>query len=259
MAQTSYKRASKGTTNISERVYTILHKNIVNLNLAPGTMISEKEIASRLKVSRTPVREAFIRLSYEALITRFPQKGTFVSKIDLSRVQEEQFLRESLESSVVQLFANHHTEESIDRLRMSIKKQQTVFKEKDYDKFIDYDDQFHYIMFDETKKHLSYKVLNSFSSHYKRIRYLSMYIIDGSDENIQQHIDLVKAVVQHEAEKASTILKNHTGKLFIEKDEICKRYPKYFQKEEQFIDDLEIFDESSSFKNILLDPSLLKM
>ncbi len=80
MAARTSDMTGKSTSNISETVYAVLRKNIINLTLAPGTLISETDVAERLSVSRTPVREAFIRLSHEALVSIFPQKGTFVSR-----------------------------------------------------------------------------------------------------------------------------------------------------------------------------------
>ncbi|MCF7933868.1 MAG: GntR family transcriptional regulator [Spirochaetia bacterium] len=251
MAKRTYNLASKGS-NISETVYSVLHKNIVNLNLVPGTLISEKEIADKLQVSRTPVREAFIRLSREALVSIFPQKGTFVSKIDLSRVQEERFLRESLEAAVVEQFLQFHTEEGIDRLYRNIEKQKEALKSGQLSKFIDYDDQFHAIMFDETKKHMCYDVLVSFSSHYRRIRYLSMYISTVPDNNVEQHRKLLEAIEKRDSAEASSILRRHIRKLIIEKDEICDRYPDYFQSEERFIgDDAGLFDAGSDFLKLM--------
>ena len=107
--------SDKKGKNVSETVYNILRRNIINLNLVPGSQISEKEISEKMNVSRTPVREAFIKLSKEALVSILPQKGTFVSKIDLSRVQEERFLRETIEFSVMENFINTYTEEEIGR------------------------------------------------------------------------------------------------------------------------------------------------
>ena len=67
----------------SATVYDILQRNIMNLTLIPGTPMSEKDISEKMSVSRTPVREAFIRLSKEALVSIIPQKGSFVSRISL--------------------------------------------------------------------------------------------------------------------------------------------------------------------------------
>jgi GntR family transcriptional regulator, rspAB operon transcriptional repressor len=259
MVMKTYSRTSKGKANISETVYTILYKNIVNLTLAPGTMISEMDIAERLQVSRTPVREAFIKLSNEALVNIFPQKGTFVSKIDLSRVQEERFLRESLELAVLERFVASHTEESLDRLRMNLKKQKNAIDQNDPIKFIDYDDQFHAIMFDECRKNLCYSIIQRFSSHYRRIRYLSLHFSRIYNQNIEQHQEILDAVERQDAVEATAILKRHIRRLIIEKDEICEKYPEYFQQEERFIGDSDIFEASSELQKLLADSSLFVM
>ena len=88
----------KRSRSVQDSVYTALRTSIINLNLAPGTAISEKEISRRFGVSRTPVREAFIRLSKEGLVRVIPQKETQVSLVDFRRVEQEFFLRESLET-----------------------------------------------------------------------------------------------------------------------------------------------------------------
>jgi DNA-binding GntR family transcriptional regulator len=259
MAMKTYSRTSMGKSSISETVYTILHKNIVNLTLAPGTMISELDIAERLQVSRTPVREAFIKLSNEALVNIFPQKGTFVSKIDLSRVQEERFLRESLEMAVLEHFVQSHTEESIDRLKMNLKKQKSAIEQNDPAKFIDYDDQFHAIMFDETRKNLCYSIIQRFSSHYRRIRFLSLHFSRIYNQNIEQHQEILEAIFRQDAAEATAILKRHIRKLIIEKDEICEKYPEYFQQEERYIGDADIFEANSELQKLLTDSSLFAM
>ncbi len=241
------QKQRRSGSNFSESIYALIYKNIVNFNLKPGTMISEKDISEKLNVSRTPVREAFIRLSQEGLVTIIPQKGTFVSKIDLARVQEERFLRESLECAVVELFADYHSEESIDRLRLNLKKQQAAIEQKDYAKFLDYDDQFHGIMFDETKKQLCYNLLTSFSGHYRRIRYLSVLMAGLSGVNMQHHVSIVEAVEQHDAAEASAIMRTHVRRLITEKDSICEQYPDYFLSEERFLSDADIFGNHPEF------------
>jgi len=68
-------------------IYRVLRNNIIDLNLRPGEIISENEIANTLSVSRTPTREAFSKLASEELLEVYPQKGTKVSYIDLKRVE----------------------------------------------------------------------------------------------------------------------------------------------------------------------------
>ncbi|MBU3181932.1 GntR family transcriptional regulator [Clostridium psychrophilum] len=76
-------------------------------------IISEIEILEKFNVSRTPVREAFARLSQEGLISVYPQKGTFVSLIDLLSVEEARFMREHLERAILRLACENFPKEII--------------------------------------------------------------------------------------------------------------------------------------------------
>src|SRR5690606_35948518 len=78
-------------------VYNILRRAIVTLEFLPGQALSENELAARHSVSRTPVREALIRLADEGLVEVVPQLGTFVSRISARDVIEVRFIRETLE------------------------------------------------------------------------------------------------------------------------------------------------------------------
>ena len=91
-------------SSVQEMVYRTLRDKIICMELKPGTIISTQEIADCMSVSRTPVREAFIRLQREDLLDVTPQRSTVVSKINMSRVYQERFIREALEIEVIQKF-----------------------------------------------------------------------------------------------------------------------------------------------------------
>ncbi|MCJ7688520.1 MAG: GntR family transcriptional regulator [Clostridiaceae bacterium] len=116
--------------HLGEYVYQTIKENIVNLNIKPGNRISEKEISNLLNVSRTPVREAFIKLSKEGLLYVLPQRGTYISCIDLEKAEETRFIRESLERSVIKLAAENFPSELMTKLEENLKKQKEYIKEK---------------------------------------------------------------------------------------------------------------------------------
>lgn len=91
-------------SSVQEMVYRTLRDKIVSMELKPGTIISTQEIADSMSVSRTPVREAFIRLQREELLDVAPQRSTMVSKINMDRVYQERFIREALEIEAMQKF-----------------------------------------------------------------------------------------------------------------------------------------------------------
>ena len=84
--------------SVASQVYRLLRTEIVELQLAPRTRLSEKDLALRLGVSRSPVREALLKLSDEGLVWIRPQSGTAVAPISISEVNDGQFVREALET-----------------------------------------------------------------------------------------------------------------------------------------------------------------
>src|SRR6516165_10817411 len=93
---------------LSTQVHAVLRSDIIAGRLAPRAMLSEQEIAAGFGISRTPVREAMIKLAEEGLVEIFPQYGSFVAPIKLRDVFDSQFVREALECAAV--------DKAIDRL-----------------------------------------------------------------------------------------------------------------------------------------------
>jgi len=78
---------------VAMQVFTHLRHLILTLKLQPSQALSEKDLSLRLGVSRTPIREALIRLADEGLVDIFPQRGTLVAPIRVAEVIEAQFIR----------------------------------------------------------------------------------------------------------------------------------------------------------------------
>ena len=83
--------------------HRIILDNIINLELPPGSAISENDLSVSLNLSRTPVREALIEMTRLDLVKIYPQKGSFVSKIDYDLIEEAKFIRLSLELAALRL------------------------------------------------------------------------------------------------------------------------------------------------------------
>ena len=103
-----------GSETGREYVLRILKENIVMLELEPGSRISENELAAEIGVSRTPVREALIELSKSKIVEIYPQRGSYVSRIDWGLVEEAQFMRVTLEKAVIRLACQGLSEEKLE-------------------------------------------------------------------------------------------------------------------------------------------------
>jgi GntR family transcriptional regulator, rspAB operon transcriptional repressor len=128
---------------VSAQVYEALKKAIVSLQLPPGSSISENRICRHIGVSRTPVREAIIRLVEDELIEVFPQQGSFVAPIKLSAVRENHFSRKALELAVLRRAAELWRAAHGVKARYIVERQAAALGAEDTDDFHALDEAFH--------------------------------------------------------------------------------------------------------------------
>jgi DNA-binding GntR family transcriptional regulator len=215
-------------TTVGEYVYDVLKMNIVRMKLEPGNRISENEISELLGVSRTPVREAFIKLSREGLLYILPQRGTYIAKIDLDQVEEARFIREVLESAVLKIVTKGIADEYLDRLDANLEEQRNCLVTRDLSKYFELDEAFHRIIFESVNKLRTWIVIDQVNTQYKRVRILSYTFDNMINSLIDQHAQLVEAIRQKNDEKAQLVIGNHIRKLIHEQADLKARYPKYF-------------------------------
>src|SRR3954454_12640945 len=116
----------RGGARVGLAVYAALRDAIIATELEPGRQVSENEVAEKLGVSRTPVREAVAKLRDDQLVEVVPQLGTFVSRISVAGVDDAQFLREALECSAVRLAAVRVDKDDVATLRALIARQESA-------------------------------------------------------------------------------------------------------------------------------------
>lgn len=219
---------SKNST--SKKIYHLLREEIINLYMKPGTSISEKEISEKYNVSRTPVREAFVRLSQDGLLSIYPQKGTVVSLIDLSAVEEARFLRENLERAVVRLACEEFPEEKIFSLEMNLKLQEMYMKNRDYRQLFQSDEEFHRIIFEGCNKRRIWATINDMSTDFQRIRVLRLLANFKWEHIYSQHLSVVDAIKNKDPERAEKVMEDHLTMVTYDKKQLMQDYPDYFKE-----------------------------
>ena len=219
---------SKENTSIQEQIYQTLRNEILTFLLPPGTSMSTQDTADRLNVSRTPVREAFIRLEREGLVQMYPKRETLVSPISLDRVSQEHFLRQSLELSVIPLFPWRNAPDCLQQMNQLILEQMTAGVNKDQKELLRLDDQFHSLLFTTTGMLLPWKLLTENSTHYQRIRLLSLWQNDRAEQVIMEHQEFLRALEIGRLKTAAEILEHHITGLNDEQAALQQLYPAYF-------------------------------
>lgn len=212
-------------------VYSVLRRAIVELYLQPGAIMSIKDISEHFKIGRSPVRDALMRLAQEGLVTLLPQRGTMISQIDLLRVDQERFLRLSVEEEVMKLFMACHTPSDITLLHESLRQQQEFCDQPDKDirRFLWLDEEFHRLFYTVTDKLFCQQTIQSVGGHYRRMRLLTC----GSNpqEILRQHSALVTALQARDTEEMCNIFHFHLRKLDREERLVRKKYPYLFKSD----------------------------
>lgn len=219
----------KEGTSIGDYVYQVLRKNIINLNMPPGKQISEKEVSILLNVSRTPVREAFIKLSREGLLYVLPQRGTYISYIDLETVEDTRFIRESLEKPVLKIATKSFPDQLLDVLQDIINQQKKLIKKRLYSEFLELDEEFHKTIFEGCDKSSVWDFIEQINSEYKRARILTFIADISWVEVIEQHEQLLESIKNHDEQMAQDVISIHVQKLIFEQIELKEKYPHYFE------------------------------
>jgi DNA-binding GntR family transcriptional regulator len=198
---------------IRDYVYDTLKKNIMELRLEPGRLISEKDLVEMLQVSRTPIREALVKLSQEELIETTPQKGSVISLIDLQHAEESRFIRETLESAIVREACIKLSNEQVLHLQNLISLQELCESEENYERLFELDEEFHKSIIIGCGRTRAWGLIGQVTTHYNRIRFLR----------------IVRAIREKNPDAAEKVLRDHLELVVIEKEELKQKYPKYFK------------------------------
>ena len=215
-------------SSVQEMVYRTLRDKIVSMELKPGTIISTQEIADSMSVSRTPVREAFIRLQREELLDVAPQRSTMVSKINMDRVYQERFIREALEIEAMQKFVEVATAESLNRMRRNIENQYAAIAEQRYIDFLELDNAFHQAAFTETHEDLGRSIVQQMNGHYDRIRLISAWEGQIVSAAMQEHERYVDYIERKDTARARKLLRTHLQALRVQEEILLTNWSEYF-------------------------------
>ena len=213
----------------SNREYAlrVIKENIVNLELAPGSMISEQDIANELNLSRTPVHEAMQELSATKIIEILPQRGSHVSLIDMAHVDEAVFVRATIESAITQMACKQATEEDIQQMEENVTLQRFYCEKNNLDKIMELDNAFHEMMYKITNKMQCHYMVRLMSIHYDRIRELNLHSFNP-ERIVKEHEEILEAFKKKDPEGAKKALDKHLSRHYTQEDEIKKKYPQYF-------------------------------
>lgn len=205
----------------------IIKDNIINLELAPESLISEAELAAKLGLSRTPVREALLELDKVRIIQIVPQKRSRVAPIDYQLVEEACFMREALERSMLQLLCRAGMEPDFSALEENVRLQYFHLERKDFRTLMQLDDRFHAILFELAQKSQVYRLIQDLTIHFDRVRWMALESVKEL-KIVQDHERILEAVKSHDSRLADALIQKHLSRYKFDAADIRKKFPQYF-------------------------------
>lgn len=200
---------------LTAQIYRILRDEIVGMRLMPGQLVSEKEIAEVLSASKTPVREALIRLELDGLVEIVPKSGTYVTPIRINKYMEACFTRLQLEIGAVRRAATQTTDPAaIENLDQIIDQQANALKDENYENFFRLDQALHQGFFLMAGVPGVWDLMLKTQADVNRMRHLKrIKNIRRGPAVLKQHRVIVEAIRRHDASDAEEALVAHIGSL----------------------------------------------
>ena len=220
----------KKSESTKQYLYRNLRKNIIYNRLKPGDFISEKNIAEVFAVSRTPIREAIGILVGEELLEVYPQRGTYVSKINMKRVREASFMRKLLEVEAAKKACEEFEKEDLFLLDCNVNQQKFCLENNKLQEVLELDNQFHQIIFSKSGLKRVWQCMQGISADQERIRYLKLKDKFQWDRVLEEHYKIIEYLKEKDSVRIETAMENHITKIYGDAEIIRQKYPEYFEE-----------------------------
>ncbi|PJG59261.1 GntR family transcriptional regulator [Aeromonas cavernicola] len=214
---------------VNQQIYQQLRREIVECMIMPGTALSEKEISARFAVSRQPVRETFIKLAENGLVQILPQRGTFVKKISIKRVNDGRFIRDAIERSIVLKAVELVTPAQMLLLEHNLKRQTLAVQNNLLSEFLAFDDQFHQLLADIADCPLAWETIENIKATMDRVRYMSLSKVSPPSCLLQQHHDIYSAICEGDAVAAERAIGEHLNEIIYTVSSIGEENSEWFE------------------------------
>lgn len=178
----------------ADQVYELLRRSIILLEIPPGSPVAEKDICAELGVSRTPVREAVLKLAEEGLVNVIPHSGTYVSHISFEVAEEGFVIRRALEVESVRRAAQNYTEAAGVELDAILARMHRLIETDQVYDYIDEDDSLHSAIARLSGMPRIWKFITMAKVHLDRMRQLSAPVPGHLASVTEQHATIVAAI-----------------------------------------------------------------
>jgi DNA-binding GntR family transcriptional regulator len=205
----SFRYLDGDKSRLPQRAYRALRHAITHLQLPPGQKFLEREIVEAMDMSRTPVREALVRLEVEGWVRLMPRHGFSVSPIVESDLRHVYEVVESLDGLAGRLAAARITDEQLRQLELLIKKQSDALEADDLLKWAELDDDFHRNIIAFAQNPWLLTIMDSYSDQIYRARLYTVGARPKPMRSTEEHTAIVATMRASNVEATQRIMESH--------------------------------------------------
>nr|WP_321454719.1 GntR family transcriptional regulator [uncultured Cohaesibacter sp.] len=218
MTETKEKKTSKGAFKRGAgvgHVYKTLHREIIELKIAPGSPIDELQLAARFSMSRTPIREALVRLAAEGLITTLPNRATIVSNIDFLNLSQFFDALTLMYRVTTRLAAANYEEGDLEGINHWKEAYAKSVETRDVFEMIATNREFHLAVANAGRNPYYISLFTRLLDEGRRI--LRLYYQSYNDEiphlYVDEHEEMIKAIIARDLELADQLAAKHADQI----------------------------------------------
>ena len=200
---------SEKTKSLEEQVYLRLEEEILCGIYKRGDTLTETAISKKVGVSRTPVRAALQRLGEEGLIELVPNKCAVVVGVTVDDLIDTYRIRMRLEGLATAMATSRLSEEDKERLEKAMEMSEYYMKRQDTEQLKELDTSFHSTIYAASGNRMLYKILTELHRNIRTYRKLSLTMPGRLEASIEEHRDILKAMLEGDSQKADELTSLH--------------------------------------------------
>ena len=194
---------------LREQIVFSLRERIIRGELKPGTKLTEPELATRLGISRTPIRESFRQLESEGFLTVIPRKGAVVSNITRKDIEDFFELKSLLEGYAARIAAEKMTEKDVDKLIQINKELADCAENNNYERFFTKNEEFHNYFLTLCGNEKLVEIRDTMVKRFLGFRMAALSLPGRLMESVKQHEQAIKAFKKGDGRLAEAVLVEH--------------------------------------------------
>lgn len=194
---------------LTDSAYEELKNAIIQLRFRPGDVLRESAIGAELGVSKTPIREALLRLEQDGLVELIPFRGAKVRGYSIEDVRNILDLRAILQSECVRRVAQVEDADLIEKLRHNVAESKRAEQEGDALAVINLFDEFDSLLLSQLDNQLVASVITNLQDHMMRIGQLTAQIPGRDVKSIEEHNEIIEALESGDADAAGEAMRRH--------------------------------------------------